>query len=191
MKLLSMSVTGLAALLFLFTSAVSAGEWGQEVQRPERFEPIDSKSKVKASVYCANYNISGQATAPGDTSGDFGTMEAGDTFTFTATGNGTGTWRIVGDPSGVPTYTPGGTFPGTLTYVVPAGGQTADGMGFYVDSYTGAGDTISGSCGDAVSALVPSAPVPSLSFWSRILVVVLIGLIGFAAFQRKRLRGYR
>ena len=186
MKLLSMSVTGLAALLFLFTSAVSAGEWGQEVQRPEKFEPIDSKNKVMASAFCTSYSISGTVSAPGDTNGSFGTMEAGDTFTFTATGNGTGTWRIVGDPSGAPTYTSGGTFPGTLTYEVPAGGLTTDGMGFYVDSYTGAGDTISGSCGNAASA-----PIPSLSFWSRILVVVLIGLIGFAAFQRKRLRGYR
>lgn len=157
---------------------------GQEVQRPEKFEPIDSKSRLMASDFCANYNISGQATAPGDTSGTFGTMGAGDAFTFTATGNGTGTWRIVADPNGITTYTPGGTFPGTLTYEVTAG--AVPGIGFYVDSYTGAGDTISGSCGDAVSA-----PIPSLSFWSRILVVVLIGLIGFAAFQRKRLRGYR
>ncbi len=191
MKLLSMSVTSLVALLFLFSSAVSAGEWGQEVQRPEKFEPIDSKSKVMASTFCTTYSISGPVTAPGDTSGDFGAMEAGDTFTFTATGNGTGTWRIVGNPEGDLTYTPGGTFPGTLTYEVPAGGLTDGGMGYYVDSYTGTGDTISGSCGDAVSALVPSAPIPSLSFWSRILVVVLIGLIGFAAFQRKRLRGGR
>ena len=186
MKLLSVSVTGLVALLFLFTSAVSAGEWGQEVQRLEKSGPIDTKSKVMASEFCANYNISGPATVPGDTSGSFGAMEAGDTFTFTATGNGTGTWRIVGEPDGTPTYTPGGTFPGTLTYVVPAGGQLPGGMGYYVDSYTGAGDTISGSCGDA---LVPSAPVPSLSFWSRILGVGLIGVIGFAALQRKRLRG--
>jgi len=175
------SVTGFVATLLLFTSAVNAGEWGLTES-----EPGDPKSTILASEFCANYNISGQATVPGDTNGSFGSMEAGDTFTFTATGNGTGTWRIVGDPSGDPTYTAGGAFPGTLTYVVPAGGQAANGMGFYVDSYTGAGDTISGSCGGAVSA-----PVPSLSFWSRILVVMLIGLFGFAAFQRKRLREHR
>jgi len=175
------SVTGFVATLLLFTSAVNAAEWGLAES-----EPGDPKSTILASAFCESYNISGPATVPGDTSGTFGAMEAGDTFTFTATGNGTGTWRIVGSPSGDPTYTAGGTFPGTLTYVVPAGGLTTDGMGYYVDSYTGTGDTISGSCGDAASA-----PVPSLSFWSRILVVVFIGLFGFAAFQRKRLREHR
>ena len=178
MILRSWSVTGFVALLLLFTSAVNAGEWGLAES-----EPGDPKSTILASAFCESYNISGSATVPGDTNGTFGTMEAGDTFTFTATGNGTGTWRIVGDPSGNPTYTPGGTFPGTLIYVVPASGQIATGMGFYVDSHTGTGDTISGTCGGAASA-----PVPSLSFWSRILVVVLIGLIGFAAFRRKRVR---
>ena len=186
MKLHPWSVTGFFATLLLFTSAVNAGEWGLAQSEPDN--PI---SIISASAFCENYNLTGGATGPGDTSGDFGTMEPGDTFTFTATGNGTGTWRIVGDSSGDPTYTPGGTFPGTLTYEVPASGQVAAGIGFYVDSYTGAGDTISGSCGDSASALSPSAPIPSLSFWSRILVVVLIGLFGFAAFQRKRLREHR
>lgn len=176
MKLLSCSVAGFVAMLLLFTSEVSAGEWGLADSGSN-----NPKSTILASAFCANYNISGPVSGPGDIGGSDGAMEAGDTFTFTATGNGTGTWRIVGDPSGIVTYTPGGTFPGTLTYEVPAGGQTAAGIGFYVDSYTGAGDTISASCGDAVSA-----PVPSLSFWSRILVVMLIGLVGFAAFRRKR-----
>lgn len=181
MKLHPWSVTGFVATLLLFTSTVNAAEWGLAES-----EPGDPKSTILASEFCENYNISGPATVPGDTSGNFGTMEPGDTFTFTATGNGTGTWRIVGDSDGDPTYTSGGTFPGTLTYVVPASGQMAAGIGYYVDSYTGTGDTISGSCGDAASA-----PIPSLSFWSRILVVVFIGLFGFAAFQRKRLREHR
>ena len=177
MKLYPWSVTGFVTTFLLFTSAVSASEWG---------EPGDSNSTILASDFCANYNISGPATSPGSTSGDFGTMEAGDTFTFTATGNGTGTWRIVGGPDGNPTFASGGTFPGTLTYEVPPSGPVTDGMGFFVDTYTGEGDTISGSSGDDVSA-----PVPSLSSWSRILAVVLIGLFGFAAFQRRRLREHR
>ena len=149
MILRSWSVTGFVALLLLFTSAVNAADWGLTES-----EPGDSKSTILASEFCENYNVSGPVTTPGSTNGSFGAMEAGDTFTFTATGNGTGTWRIVGDPSGDPTYTAGGVFPGTLTYVVPAGGQIADGMGFYVDSYTGEGDTISGSCGGVASAPV-------------------------------------
>jgi len=152
MKLRPWSVTGVVATLLLFTSAVNAADWG-----PAESEPGDPKSTILASAFCENYNISGPATAPGDTSGNFGAMEAGDTFTFTATGNGTGTWRIVGSPEGNPTYTAGGTFPGTLTYVVPAGGLMTDGMGYYVDSYTGTGDTISGSCGGA--AMVSPVPV--------------------------------
>lgn len=178
MKASSWSVASLVAMLLLFTSAVNADEWG-----PGGSDSNDPISRPLASAFCAEYNISGQVSGPGDTNGNFGDMEEGDTFTFIATGNGTGTWRIVADPDGSQTFASGGAFPGTLTYVVPAGGLTGLGLGFYVDSYTGPGDTISGTCGDA-----ESAPVPSLSFWSRILVVFIIGLIGFAAFQRKRQR---
>ena len=112
-----------------------------------------------SSTFCANYGVSGIVTRPGDTGGDYGTPAAGDRFTFVATGNGTGTWRIVDDPSGVRTLTPGGVFPGSLTYTVPAGGMVT-GVGFFVDTYAGNGDTITGSCTDS---LIPALYVLSVA----------------------------
>ena len=99
-----------------------------------------------SSEFCASYApFSWTVTRQGDTAGRYGTAVPGDKFTFAATGNGTGTWRIVNDESGTSTLAAGGVFPGSLTYTVPVGG-TVTGMGFFVDTYAGSGDTISGSC---------------------------------------------
>jgi hypothetical protein len=135
-----------------------------------------------ASDFCNSYNISGPVSGPGSTNGTFGDVLAGDTFTFNATGNGTGTWRIVGDGGGIITYTSGGTFPGTLSYTFPAD-ETGIGIGFYVDTYTGNGDTISSFCGDG-----EAVGVPTMTSWSQILMVALLGLLGLAAFRYARLK---
>lgn len=182
MKVRAWSKPGLLVLLLSFASAVGAGGWGQSQQGLEKSGSPDSKSKVMVSEFCSSYVTSGDFNVAGATNGNYGTADAGDTFTFTATGNGTGSWRIVGDSTGDPTYVSGGTFPGTLTYVVPAGGLTAAGIGFYVDAYEGPGDSITGSCAGG-----PADAVPSLSFWGQVLVFVLIGSFGLVAFRRKRL----
>jgi hypothetical protein len=181
MKLQSWLSTGFAAVLLLFMSAANAAEWGQQgVHRIEQSGQTPSKSKLMASNFCSSYNIGGEVTGPDDTSGSFGDVTAGDTFTFTATGGGTGTWRIVGDPGGSITYASGGVFPGTLTYQVTADALDV-GVGFYVDTYSGEGSTISGTCGDG-----PTVAVPSMSSWSLILMVFLLGMVGFSLYRRKQ-----
>ena len=178
MKIRTLSITGLTTLLLLTTTGLHADGWGQGIQKSGKAGSADNKTEA-VSESCSNYFISGQVTESGNTSGNFGSFTAGDTFTFIATGNGTGTWRVVGDPGGIITYASGGAFPGTLVYTIPAG-QSADGMGFYVDSYTGEGDTITGSCGE------PSRSVPTLAFWTRMLLVLSLGLAAIAVFRRKQ-----
>lgn len=181
MKLQSWLTTGFSAVLLLFVSAANAAEWGQQgVHRVEQSGQTPSKSKLMASDFCNSYSISGEVTGPGDTSGNYGDVTAGDTFTFTATGGGTGTWRIVGDPGGSITYASGGVFPGTLTYQVTADALDV-GVGYYVDTYTGESSTISSTCGDG-----PTVGVPSMSSWSLILMVFLLGVVGFSLYRRKQ-----
>lgn len=180
MKKLTLSIAGLTTLLLLSTANLHAGGWGQGIQKSGKAGSADNKTEA-VSGSCSNYFISGQVTQANDTNGSYGSFAVGDTFTFIATGNGTGTWRVVGDPEGSITYASGGAFPGTLIYTIPAG-QSADGigMGFYVDSYTGEGDTITGSCGE------PSRSVPALGFWTRMLLVLSLGLAALAVFRRKQ-----
>lgn len=183
MKFQSWLTTGFAAALLLFVSAASAAEWGQQgVHRIEQSGQAKSNSKVQASSFCSSYNIAGQVTGPDDTNGNFGNVMAGDTFTFTATGGGTGTWRIVGDPGGSITYASGGVFPGTLTYQFTAD-ELDIGIGFYVDSYSGEGSTIYSNCGDG-----STVAVPSMSSWSLTLMVFLLSVVGFSLYRRKQAR---
>ena len=175
--------TVVIALLSLSVSYVNAAGWDQQgVQKTEKSGLTNPDNKLMASDFCNSYNVSGAVSGPGSTNGNFGDVLAGDTFTFTATGNGTGTWRIVGDPEGTITYASGGVFPRTLTYTFPAD-ETGVGIGFYVDTYTGDGDTISGVCGDG-----EATGVPTMTSWSQILMIALLGLFGLAAFRYARLQ---
>ena len=137
---------------------------------------------LKVSAFCANYApFSGNVTGPGSTGGKLGAAAPGDTFMLVASGPGTGTWRIVADPAGATTLTPGGVFPGTLFYVVPAGGSTT-GVGFFVDTYAGNGTTITGSCQG------PANGIPTLSAWAQMALAMLLGIFGFAAYRLRRTR---
>ncbi len=164
----------LAAVPLLATpgfAAVSASAgWAPKLSQP-----------AAASSFCASYRIAGAVSAAGNTNGALGTLTEGETFTFTATGAGTGTWRVVGDGGGVTTLLAGGTFPGTLSYTFHAP-QIGPGVGFFVDSYTGTGDTITASCSAA------PVPVPTLAEWSQIALVLLVGLLGLAAIRQRRSR---
>lgn len=178
MKNRSWSTYVVATLLLFFVSSANADEWTPASSR------ADKPQTAAISDDCAAYGqLIGSVSGPGDTNGQFGNYTAGDSFEFIATGSGTGTWRIVGDPDGVQTLASGGTFPGTLTYTVPVG-TTLTGAGFYVDSYTGPGDTIFGTCGDGIPTV--QVPVPATSFWSLLVLVMLLGLVGFVAFRRMR-----
>lgn len=170
-------VAFLAAMLLFVPSAFAAGVTGDGWRPAGAAVPnvIDA-----SSGFCLNYGIvSGSVIGPGSTAGEFGTPVAGEKFTFTATGVGVGTWRIVGDPGGVTTLASGGVFPGTLTYTVPAS-PLPTGVGFFVDTYAGNGDTISGVC--------QSNPIdiPTLSRWSLLALVLLLGSFGFVAFRLRR-----
>ncbi len=174
------STYSVIALLLFFASSASADNWTNASSN------TGSPQVAAISDACSAYGqLAGSVTGPGDTNGQFGSFTAGDSFEFTATGGGTGTWRIVGDPGGVQTLASGGTFPGTLTYVVPDG-VTLTGAGFFVDTYTGPGDTIIGTCGEGIPSV--QTPVPTLSFWSLLLMVTLLGLVGIAAFKRKQVK---
>lgn len=179
MSIRSKSVCGLFAMSFLLMSSANATGWGQNPQRLAQSGTTSPPSKVMASQPCTSYSINDNIDSAGDTWGFVQGFTGGDFFTFTATGNGTGTWRIVGDGGGAQTLASGGTFPGTLTFEVPTG-QVQPGVGYYVDSYSGTGDTITASCGSS-----PHIPIPTQSTWSLLLMVMLLGLIGFAAFRRK------
>lgn len=180
----SWSVSACVTFVLLFASIASAEEWQRSAPSNA---PDNPTAVVVVSDSCANYGIlEGSVTGPGSTSGQFGIFTAPDSFIFTATGSGTGTWRIVGDPGGAQTLAAGGTFPGELAYSVPEG-ETIEGVGFYVDTYTGEVDTITGVCVGGAPAVMPAnIPVPSLSLWSKMLMVMLLGLVGFAVFRRKQ-----
>jgi hypothetical protein len=133
-----------------------------------------------SSAFCRGYApFSGIVIGPGSTNGKTGGSAPGEKFTLTATGVGIGTWRIVSDPTGATTLASGGVFPGTLTYTVPASPIPA-GVGFYVDTYVGNGDTISGFCE------TNPPEIPALSGWSQLALVMLLGSLGFVAFRLRR-----
>ena len=168
----SLTVCGVIVLLLIVSSPLGADEWLQGGPK--------TNQSATVSDACANYApFSGPVSGPGSTLGRIDTFTAGDYFVFTATGNGTGSWRIVGEPSGTTTLASGGTFPGTLVYEYEEGVSTL-GVGYFVDTYTGPDDTIFGECGFA------PPNVPTLSEWSLVLMAALLGFVGVAVFRRRR-----
>lgn len=170
---------------YIFTAALMAFGFASNSQAVDSWSGSDRNgakagTSLESSDFCQSYFISGSVTGPGSTNGSFGDTEPGDHFVFNATGNGTGSWRIVGDPEGSVTFASGGTFPGTLTFTVQELGFLAPGVGFYVDDYTGDGDEIQGYCGD-----IPN-PVPTASTWALWLLVLAVGMFG--SYYTRRLK---
>ena len=158
-------------MVLALLSVVNAAEWEQQDRHLEQDEHGGH------DVECRSYGFEGFVLEAGDTEGAFFIAKAGERFIFTATGNGDGSWRIVGDPFGDLTYVDGGTFPGTLEYIVPEGGYAGPGIGFYVDAYTGTGDTISGTC---VADLHPVPLLPSWALW------MLAGIAGLGLMRLRK-----
>jgi hypothetical protein len=107
-------------------------------------------SATAGSLECANFSsiVSGSFSGAGFTNGEFGSFAPGDLITISASlGTATtGTFRIVGDPSGAVTLGGPAGLPGVLTYAVtgplPSGSA---GIGYFIDTADGSG-TISASC---------------------------------------------
>jgi len=136
-----------------------------------------------ASGPCQSFfQLSGTVTAAaGLTAGIIGPVQVGETYQLTVSGPGSGTFRIVGEPTGAVTYAGPANVPASLGYTVvnatpPAG---AIGVGYLFNA--GAGTvTISASC--------TRGGIPSLDAWSRTLLGLLLALCGVLAiaFMRRR-----
>jgi hypothetical protein len=110
--------------------------------------------------------------AAGATNGVFGAPQLNDSYTISVSGPGTGSFRIVGDGSGVVTYAGPTSVPGTLSYTVsnPVPPVGAIGIGYYFD--TGSGTvTLTASC-TKVSQL------PSINTWGMSLMALLLAVGG-------------
>jgi len=137
------------------------------------------------SSICANFSsISGDIeVTPGKTYGYYGTPQPGEKFTFSFSGSGTGSFRIVGDPAGSVTLAGPATAPGSLSYTasnpLPSG---TVGVGFYFDSG-------SGSLSVQASCTSPSTrPAPAIGARGLVLLGALLALAGIA-FSRRKWRG--
>ena len=119
--------------------------------------------------------------AAGLTNGIIGVPGAGEVYTISVAGPGTGTFRIVGDPAGAVTYAGPANVPATLSYAVPSSTPPAGAVGVGYFFTAGAGTvTITASC-------TPGA-IPSMGAWGRNLlgVLVLLGGLAGVAFMRRR-----
>ncbi|HET9049903.1 MAG TPA: hypothetical protein VFN29_13195 [Chiayiivirga sp.] len=137
-----------------------------------------------ASDACAGFDlISGDyPAAAGLTNGMTGTPEAGETYSITVSGPGTGSFRLVGDSAGLITFAGPTNVPATLTYTIPSGPLPVglQGVGFFFDS--GAGDvTVSATCS------TPAITVPASSFTTQWLLGAFL-LVG-GGFWLARMRG--
>jgi len=126
------------------------------------------------SDVCTNFDIiSGSyPAAAGLTNGSTGTPEAGETYTITLSGPGTGSFRLVGDSGGAITFAGPANVPATLIYTIPSGPLPVglQGVGFYFDS--GAGDvTVSAVC----SASPVAVPASSLTTQWLLGALLLVG----------------
>ena len=93
------------------------------------------------------------------TEGALGTVAVGEVYTISVTGSGTGTFRMVADPSGTITLAGPASVPATLTYTVnTAAPQQSQGVGYYFDSLSGT-VTVNASCKAAAVSTALPAPV--------------------------------
>ena len=135
------------------------------------------------SATCAFFSsISGTFDiGPGATNGIPVLPSAGERFTISVAGPGSGSFRIVGDAGGLITFAGPANVPATLSYVatssLPANTQ---GVGFYFDSGQGS-VTLTASCQEAIS------PAPALGGRGMLLLGALLALVG-GTFGSRRLR---
>jgi len=146
-----------------------------------------SPSQTAASDVCLNFStLSGDyEVGAGATNGTYGTPLPGERFTVSFSGSGTGSFRVVGDPSGTVTLAGPANAPGTLTYI--AGGSAmsgAVGVGFYFDSGSGT-LTLQASCSGTTH------PAPALGTRALTLLGALLALAGAVSVRRSRRRENR
>jgi hypothetical protein len=139
-------------------------------------------SLAAESSACATFSIlSGDySVGPGSTNGVYGAPQPGERFTLTFSGEGAGSFRVVGDPAGSVTLSGPANAPGTLTYT--AGGSFpggAIGVGFYFDSGSGS-QTLQASC------VPPTKPAPALGGRGLALLGGLLALAGLVFARRSR-----
>jgi hypothetical protein len=171
-------VSSAAILAAVTCSTALAADW---------VHPARAPSQAAASDVCVAFsNLSGDYTvSPGSTGGDYGAPQAGERFTVTFSGSGSGSFRMVGDPGGTVTLSGPTNAPGTLTYI--AGGSPvsgAVGVGFYFDSGSGS-LTLQASC------TFTTHPAPALGARGLALLGALLALAGMATSRRSRRRENR
>lgn len=139
-------------------------------------------SSTAASNVCTNFSaLSFTGTvAPGQTNGIPGTPSVGETYTITVSGPGSGSFRLVGDSSGAPSYAGPASIPGALSYTITGSTTLALGVGYYFDSGSGT-VTLTATC-----AAVAATPTPTLGTWGVLSLAALIALFGIGLSQRKR-----
>ena len=113
-----------------------------------------------ASSICSQFGLLSQSftAAPGATAGLQGTPFAGEVFKITASGPGSGIFRIVPDPTGSMTLAGPASVPATLTYTVPTNPTTGFGVGFYFDSGSGTVSVTASCTANPANSALP-APV--------------------------------
>ncbi len=174
---MNIRTTGLACAMVLAAAAapsLAATTWDAPA-RP---------AVPKASATCASFDtLSVTANlAAGFTNGIPAIPEAGETYTISVAGPGTGSFRIVGDAAGTVSFAGPASVPGTLVYTIPSGPLPVgtQGVGFYFDS--GAGDV-------TISAVCSASPVavPASSLGTQWLLGGLLLIAG--GFWVARMRG--
>ncbi len=170
--LLSSLLAGSLAVGGAFAASQPAAGWNNSAT------PAPNGGSVNTSACAAFSSLSATFTAaPGATNGTIGIVNAGESYTITVSGPGTGSFRLVGSGSGVPSYAGPASVPGALTFTIPSHLSRSSGIGYYFDSGSGV-VTLTASCN-------VTNQIPSTNVWGASLMALLLVIGGAATFAAR------
>ncbi len=168
--LVSSLLAGSLAVGGAFAASQPAAGWNNSAT------PAPNGGSVNACAAFSSLSATFTA-APGATNGVGGIVHAGESYTINVSGPGTGSFRLVGSSSGVPSYAGPASVPGALTFTIPSQLSNSSGIGYYFDSGSGV-VTLTASCN-------VTNQIPSTNVWGASLMALLLVIGGAATFAAR------
>ena len=160
--------------VFLVVAAVAASTASAEAAQSLNWVRPNGPTTIAASQTCASFSLISETfdVSAGITNGIPVLPQAGEVFTISVSGPGTGSFRIVGDPAGTVTFAGPTSVPGTLNYTAstPFPNGTV-GVGYYFDSGSGT-VTLTATC-----RAVPTQ-APTLGTWGLLALGAILAFAG-------------